>query len=253
MNIDVSLLPSGGYGYSFPSIKVKPMTFLEITQYLANVPENDNLGHYLFDMNTLKEDDRNIEDCYIMDIDFLIFYKKLITVSQDLSYRIDVPCPVCGKSISKTISFEKDIRFKQIDPKIMNGAKIELNGHQYDTIVPTYKDFMKVFQVYLRVRKITDLKMIKTIALIKDFDFQANQIEDDVLGATHEDITLLMALRDLYYDRLEPVQLYCKECNRGVRPEERRSVAVSVESLTVDFFREIFINCPIDGSKILFK
>ena len=253
MNIDVSLLPSGGYGYSFPSIKVKPMTFMDITDYLANVPEDDNLGHYLFDMNMLREDDKNIEDCYIMDIDFLIFYKKLITISQDLTYRIEIKCPLCGKSIAKSISFEEDIHFKQIDPKIMNGAKIELGGHNYETIVPTYKDFMKVFQVYLKFRKITDIKMIKTIALIKDFDFQANQVENDVIGATHNDITLLMALRDLYYDRLEPVNVYCKECNKGLRPEERRGTAVSVENLIVDFFRELYINCPIDGSKILFK
>jgi len=95
--------------------------------------------------------------------------------------------------------------------------------------------------------------MIKTIALIKDFDFQGNQVEQDVLQATHSDITLLMALRDLYYDRLEPVQVYCPECNKGLKPEERRSVAVSVESLIVDFFRDLYINCPIDGSKILFK
>ena len=93
--------------------------------------------------------------------------------------------------------------------------------------------------------------MIKTIALIKNFDYQANQIEDDVLGATHSDITLLMALRDLYYDRLEPITLECPNCrdDRG----ERRSVTVSVDSLIVDFFHELFVNSPIDATKILFK
>jgi hypothetical protein len=112
---------------------------------------------------------------------------------------------------------------------------------------------MKVFNVYLRYRKITDLKMIKTIALIKDFDYKGNQVESDVLGAKYDDITLLMAMQELYYDQLEPVALYCSECNKGLKPEERRSVAVSVESLIVDFFRDISINSPIDGSKILFK
>ena len=153
----------------------------------------------------------------------------------------------------ETISFEKDIHFKQIDQKIMNGAFIELGGHRYETIVPTVREFMKVFQTYLRYRTVTDLKMIKTIALIKDFDYQGTQIEKDVLGATHSDVTLLLALRDLYYDRLEPVQMFCSECNKGKKPKERRSVAVSVESLTVDFFRDICNNSPIDGSKILFK
>lgn len=253
MNIDVSLLPSGGYGYSFPSISVNPLNFRDISEYLSNTPQDDPLGKYLFDLEVLKLDDPHIMDCYVMDVDFLIFYKKLITVSEDLSYHIEIKCPDCGRTIKKTISFDRDVHFKQIDPKIMNGAKIELGGHRYDTIVPTVREFMKVFNVYLKYRKITDLKMIKTIALIKDFDLQGNQVEQDVLGATHSDITLLMALRDLYYDRLEPVQVFCPECNKDLRPEERRSVAVSVENLIVDFFRDLYINSPINGSKILFK
>ena len=253
MNIDVSLLPSGGYGYSFPSIAVNPMKFIDICDYTSNIPQDDPLGRYFFDVEMLKQDDPKIVDCYIMDIDFLIFYKKLITVSEELTYRIEVKCPVCGHSIQKTISFERDIHFKQIDPKIMNGTKIELGGHRYDTIIPTWNDFMKIFRLYMKVGKVQDLKMLKTISLIKDWDYQKNQIEEDILGATHSDITLLMALRDLYFDRVEPVEVWCPECNKDLPVEERRSVAVSVDSLIVDFFRDLYINSPIDGSKILFK
>lgn len=253
MNIDVKLLPSGGIGYNFPSVNINPMTFSGICDYMARVPKDDNLGKYLFDIEMLKSEDPNILNCYIMDVDFLIFYKKLITVSEDLSYQIEVKCPECGRKIKKTVSFEHDIHFKQIDPKIMNGAKIELGGHSYETIVPTVREFGRVFSKYLTYRKITDLKMIKTIALIKDFEMRANQVEEDVLGATHNDITLLLALRDLYYDQLEPITLYCPECNKGLDKSERRGVTVSVESLIVDFFRDLYVNCPIDGSKILFK
>jgi uncharacterized protein with PIN domain len=253
MEILTSQLPSGGYGYSFGSIRINPLTFLEITRYLEDMPKDDVLGKYLYDIRMLQKDDENIKNCYIMDVDFLIFFKKLCTISQDLSYQISIKCPHCGHEIQKSISFEKDIHFKQIDEKIMNGARIELGGHTYDTIIPTVNEFMKVFNIYLRYRKIEGLKMIKTIALIKDFDSRSNQVEQDVLGATYSDVTLLMALRDLYYDRLEPIELYCPECNKGLKPEERRSVAVSVDSLIVDFFRDLYINSPIDGSKILFK
>lgn len=253
MNILTSQLPSGGYGYKFPSVSVSPMNFFQICKYLENLPSKDPLEKYLYDIKLLVEEDENILDCYVMDLDFLIFYKKLCTVSEDLSYNISVSCPICGTEVSKTISFDKDIHFKQIDQKIMEGAKIELNGHRYETIVPTVRDFLKVFEIYLRFRKITDLKMIKTIALIKNFDYEGNQIENDVLGATHSDITLLLALRELYYDRLEPIELYCPKCNEDKKPEERRSMTVSVDSLIVDFFRDICNNSPIDGSKILFK
>ena len=79
-----------------------------------------------------------------------------------------------------------------------------------------------------------------------------NQVEDDVLNATHEDITLLLALKDIYFDSVNPIKLNCS-CENDKRPEERRGVVVSVDSLITDFFREIYLHNPIDGSKILFK
>ena len=166
---------------------------------------------------------------------------------------ITVTCPVCHESIKKTISLEQDIHFRQIDRNVMEGAVIELGGHKYETIVPTVREFFKVFEKYLKYRKIEDLDIIKTIALIKDFDIKGNQVEADVLGAMHKDITLLLALKELYNNRLEPIEVYCPSCNNDKNIEERRSITVSVESLIVDFFREICNNCPLDGSKILFK
>jgi hypothetical protein len=250
MEIPVSQLPSGGFGYNFPSVRIKPLVFVDIVSYIDNAPKDDPMGKYLYDIDWLIKDDENIKNCYIMDVDFLIFYKKLCTVSDNLTYQVEVKCPHCGKTIQKTISFEKDIVFKQADPQIMNGAKIELGGHTYDTIVPTVNEFMKVFNVYLRYRKVTDLRMIKTIALMKDFDMRANQVEKDVLEAKHDDITLLMALRDLYYDRLEPIKVLC-DCKDDAG--RRRSMTVSVESLIVDFFRDLYVNSPIDATKIVFK
>ena len=253
MNIPVSQLPSGGYGYAFSDIQVSPMNFLQITRYLENLPENDPLERYLYEIKSLIDDDKRILDCYFMDVDFLIFYKKLITISDNATFNISISCPVCHESIRKTISLDKDIHFKQIDRNVMEGAIIELGGHKYETIVPTVRQFFKVFEKYLKYRKIEDLEIIKTIALIKDFDIRGNQVEDDVLGAQHNDITLLLALKELYNNRLEPIEVYCPKCNDGKEPEERRGITVSVETLIVDFFREICNNCPLDGSKILFK
>lgn len=226
------------------------MTFIEICKYLENVPTDDPLEKYLFDIKQLIEEDERILDMYLFDVDFLIFYKKLCTVSSDLSYKISVKCPHCGKDIVKRVDMNKDITFRTVDEKVMNGATIELGDNRYEARIPTVRDFMKVFEVYLKFRKVTDLKIIKTISLIKDFDIKANQIERDVLGATHSDITLLLALQDLYFDHVEPVDVVCHACSNN---EERRSVTVSVGSLIVDFFRELIINSPIDESKILFK
>lgn len=253
MNIPVSQLPSGGYGYSFADISVSPMTFLQITHYLENIPENDPLEKYLYEIKNLIDEDKRILDCYLMDVDFLIFYKKLITISDEATFNISINCPVCHESITKTISLEEDIRFKQIDRNVMEGAIIELGGHKYETIVPTVKEFFKVFEKYLKYRKIEDLSIIKTIALIKDFELRGNQVEEDVLGAKHKDITLLLALQELYNNRLEPIEVYCPKCNEGKDHEERRSFVVSVDSLITNFFQQITFANPIDSRKVLFK
>lgn len=244
-----SQLPSKGYGYTIPSVNVSPMNFMEICKYLENVP-TDPLDKYLYDVEMLRKEDPRIMNLYVMDVDFLIFYKKLCTVSSEMSYTVSATCPICGSTIQKKISLNKDIHFKQLDEKVMNGCLIEINGHKYETIIPTMKDFLKVFELYLKYKKTDDLKLIKTVALIKDFEYQGNQVENDIFGATHEDITLLLALRELYYDRLEPIEIICPECKKEGKEE---IVAVSVDSLIVDFFRDLCINSPIDGSKILFK
>lgn len=252
MNVLTSQLPSGGYGYTFPEVTINPFTFLELTGYLENVP-SDPLEKYLFDIKVLCKDDPKVYDLYVMDLDFLIFFKKLCTISNDLTYNLSVKCPDCGTTVKKKISFEHDIHFSQIDKGVMDGAFVELGGHKYEVQVPTVRDFLQVLETYLRYRKITDLKMIKTIALIKEFRMEGNQVEADVLGAKHSDITLLLALRELYYDRIEPITVYCPKCNENLKLEERRSISISVDSLIGDFFREIINNSPIDGSKVLFK
>ena len=89
MVILTSQLPSGGYGYDFPSVNVKPMSFFELTKYMEDVPK-DPLEKYLYDIDNLLKDDERILNCYVMDLDFLIFYKKLSTVSGDLTYNITI-------------------------------------------------------------------------------------------------------------------------------------------------------------------
>ena len=48
MNILVSQLPSGGYGYNFSSVSVSPMSFIQIIKYLEEIPEPDPLERYLY-------------------------------------------------------------------------------------------------------------------------------------------------------------------------------------------------------------
>lgn len=252
MEILVNQLPSGGYEYNFPSISLKPMSFLDMVKYMESAPEG-KIEKYIYDIKLLIAEDSNIANCYVMDLDFLIFYKKLISVSNDMTYNLTVTCSNCGSTIKKRVSLDRDIKFNQIDSNLMNGARIELCGNEYDTKVPTVQQFLDVLSSVQRYKSVNDLDIIKTMSIIGDFSNQGNQIQKDVLNATHNDITLLIALKELYFDRLDTIKVGCPSCSKDTNTEERREMTVSVNSLIVDFFRDICNNCPIDGSKILFK
>lgn len=238
-------LPSGGYGYSFPSINIKPMTYLEVVGYLESVP-TDKLSKYLFDIRWVTADDPRINDCYIMDLDYLIFMKKIITISKDLSMDISIECPHCHKKVTEKILINK-LMFKAADDAVMEGAEIELNGNTYNIKPPTVREFENVFQKFLRYRKIDNLDTIKLISLIEEFHTNPNKVEDVVFNATHEGITMLMALKELYFDRVEPIELSCKHCKEG------RYQTVRVNDLIVDFFREIIQHNKLTSNQIKFK
>lgn len=244
-------LPSGGYGYTFPSINIKPMTYLDVVGYLESVP-SDNLAKYLFSIRWLAADDPNIYNCYIMDLDYLIFMKKLITVSRDLTMNVSVECPHCHKKVEIKLNMD-EVTFKAADNAVMEGAIVNINGMDYNIKPPTVKEFEAVFSNYLRCRKIEDLDTIKLISLVQDFNMNPNKIENTIVNATHEDITMLMALKDLYFDRVEPIKVQCPECNKGKSSKERRYLTVRLNELIVDFFREIINNNRITGDKIKFK
>lgn len=238
-------LPSGGYGYPFPSVNINPMTYLEVVGYLENVP-TDRLSKYLFDIKWVTADDPKINDCYIMDLDYLIFMKKIITVSKDLAMNITVECPYCHKKIEEKILINK-LMFKAADDAVMEGAEIELNGSIYSIKPPTVREFEKVFENFLRYKKIDNIDTIKLISLVEEFHSNPNKVEAAVLNATHDDITMLMALKELYFDRVEPIELSCKHCKEG------RYQTVRVNELIVDFFREIIKHNKLTADKIKFK
>jgi endogenous inhibitor of DNA gyrase (YacG/DUF329 family) len=248
MEIISSYLPSSGIGYNFPSIKLNPMTFLQMTRYMEDTKDLSQIEKYFYDIRMLVDEDHNILNCYIMDLDFLIYYKKLISVSGNTTLNISVQCPSCGTVIQREVDFEKDIKFEAVDEKIMNGAQIILNKRKYEIRVPTVQNLLKVFDIFKRYSRVNDLKMMKTLALFEDFDTNSQQIEKDVLGATREDITILLALQELYFDRVEPIKAMCPKCDK-----ERRGMTISVNSLVVDFFQSLALNSKFDGTKIVFK
>lgn len=247
----VQNLPSGGYGYTFDGINVSPMKYGQILEYLDNIP-NDPIEKFYFDYCLLKADDPNIDNLLVPDFEFVRFYKKAITVNKNCEYTTTLVCPDCGTKFYHKIHLT-DIKFSSLDKSIIEGCCIKLGEREYNVKLPTIAEFFKVFNNYRRYKKTTDMKLIKLIAMFEDAVKYPNQFESLVIDAQYDDVVALTMLYDLYYELLEPIVVYCPKCNDGIEdPSKMRGMAVEIDSLTADFFRDLIVNNRVDRQKVLF-
>lgn len=227
------------------------MKYGQILEYLDNIP-NDPIEKYYFDYCLCKQDDPNIENLLVPDFEFVRFYKKAITINKKIDYTTVLTCPECGTKFYQKIHLT-DIKFSPLDKEIVEGCSIKLGDREYEIKLPTMAEFMQVFANYRRYKKTSDMKLIKLIAMFRDAVRFPNQFEHLVIDAQYDDVVALTMLYDLYYNLLEPIVVYCPKCNEGITdPNKMRGMAVEIESLTADFFRDVINNNRIDRSKVLF-
>lgn len=252
MQLMTEYLPSG-YEYPFASIKIMPMKFAEILEYVENVPKNE-VDKFYFDYCVLKADDPNVDNLLLPDLEYVIFMKKAITLSKESSFIVTIDCPECHNKFRQRITIPNDVKYSRIDKQFINGIQVEVNGEIHSVKVPTVTEFMRVFSNYHRLKNITDMKIIKLIALFQSATVLPNKYENLVTQATYDDITLMTMLSQLFYEIVEPVKVYCPSCNREItNPNEKRGMVVEINSLITDFFRDVIINNGLTESKIILR
>lgn len=277
-------LPSG-FQYEFPAIEVKPMNFAQILEYLENVPKNP-VEKFYFDYCLVKgkegsvDFEPNVDNLLISDLEYLMFFKKALTISENLTIDTTVQCPRCGSTLR--ISFTlADIKFNKLESKYMNGFKIMFAGEMREVEIPKVSDFMEIFKKYRMYKKVEDLRMIKLISVFKESKMYLQSIENKVLNATWKDVTSLVILDDLYFNNVSPVKAYCDQCAKmyqptdaeifdykaelGIKPEDELpseyfeelkskhgGVETKIDSLVSNFFRDLTQNNRLTTKEVLF-
>jgi len=242
--------PSRGQGSSRrSSITIRPFPFLKLTEYLENVPTHP-LDKCLYDIKWLEADDPNILDCELVDLDYFIFLKKSITIAKDINYTTTFYCPNRNHLNHLPIKLSQ-ISFNKLDYKKIGVGTVKLNGRWRAIGPPTIREFLSVLNLYIRVQKVKDLDMVKLLSLFREFQMDPNTLERDILEAEGDDVTLLTLLSELYFSVVQPVKTTCLSCNKETG--ERRDLAIGINSLIANFFREVIDNNPITTDKILFE
>ena len=258
-------LPSG-YDYPFVSIKIMPMNFAQILEYMENIPPSP-VGKFYSDYKVVLKDDPNIDNLLLCDLEYVVFLKKCLTISPNLYFNTYTICHECGSRLKAHVDLSK-IKFNPLSQKLLNGLTVELRGDDHDVSMPTVTQFMKIFSKYKMSRKTTDMNLIKLIALFEDAEAQLPMYDDMVKNAIHQDMVVIVALNDAYYKRVEPLYCECGECKRNfdrlkflkmetikaeneldaqarlkeLEESKYGGITVGIDNLIVNLFREIIEN-----------
>jgi hypothetical protein len=252
MQLLTQSLPSG-YPYKFDSLNINSMYFGQILEYLEFVPSNE-IEKFYFDYKLVLADDPHVDDLLLTDLDYVVFFKKGITISEDLEFKTSAICPRCKSTIDLNFKLS-NVRFKHLDPRLYSEIlEIKFDNTSRIIRMPTVKEFMTIFSNYRRYKKITDMKLIKLIALFQDSTMYQQLIEQAVVRSTHEDITMLATLDKLFYDTIDPLKVHCDNCVKlDLDTQKGGEVEVSIDKLISNYFREIIENNPIAESKIILR
>lgn len=270
-NILTYTLPSG-FNYPFPSINIKPMTFAEVLEYMENSPKNQ-LDKFYFDYCLISNEDPNIKSLLLIDMEYVIYMKKAITVSEDLKFQSSIKCPKCGAELKYQLMLS-GINWNKMDPAALSGFELKFGGEKLRVRMPTTEQFINVYSKYRMYKRNTDIRIIRLVSLFEQSETYHNKIERLVVNATYADISKLFMLDGVFFDFVESLHLQCEECEKMYTPTDSElynlrvqngipededipvdlinelkrkngGIEIGVEPLVSNFFRDISINNPI--------
>lgn len=245
MVLTVNDLPSGGTFGSAPPIALTPFTFLEVLEY-NNYVADTSLKKYTRDLKYLMKMDPGIAKHSLYDLDYIIFMMKIHTISDNVEFTSSCTCRHCGND--NIIHFDlANFKFRDLDPKEKLVQSVLMKGVKYKVKVPSIGQFMDVLDKYNLYQKVSEADVVKLISLFPEFQTMPNDIEDAVFDADRDDISVLYYLETKLLTSVEPVFKECTKC------KNERGMAIRIESLIANMFRDILLNNASLESKILFE
>lgn len=244
MILTINDLPSGGkFGHVAP-LNLRPLTFIEMLEYNNDVA-GTSIKSYLKDIKWLEKMDKGILNHSLYDLDYIIFMMKVHTISDDKEFSTDVKCS-CGNKIR--VDFDlSSFKFKDVNAEEIEVQNVLLGGFKYKVKVPRISDFLNVVNKYNLYNKVSQIDVVKIISMFPEFKAMPNDVENAVLNANRDEISILYTIEDRYLSSVKPISVECPHCDKV------EGMTIGIGSLIVDMFRDVLLNNPVTESKIQFN
>lgn len=235
-------LPTLGQDCSTESVNIRPLSFIELFNYVNN-EELDPISKLIRDIDLLTAMDSKINDLSMLDLPFIDYMMKALTISSELKFNYEYRCSCCNEMRSATIS-SQDLEFKNILIEYLKVKCIEVGGIKFNYHPTSIADFRNLLTKLSKYHYKDDIKLIKLACLFRSEEGDLNTDLDIFNALVHEDLKLVVMLMKIYFDLIEPIKL---SCSNGPGSD------VALGDVTSDLFRLLLQSNSINPDQIYFK
>lgn len=250
VKVTTEMLPSAGrLGGKDREIILKSMTMKEMLDYTRE-PAQTHLLRVQRDLRMLKKDFPDVGKLFLIDLDALIFIKKVISFSKTEDIVIDEVCPYCKTKQKVNINLTKSLDNCLVPDEALKIKEIILQEKKFKFKIPSIEVYQKCLDkfCYYDKDKYDDNLSERIITLCACLGFleRPNEVRFSIEDAKLDEIAALNQVYNWVCGSRKFHRYVCKRCGK--------EADIVVSDMSADMFRALYTN--LEGSylnKIVFE
>lgn len=253
MKLAITSLPSQGFCEAKQDfIELNPLTYRQLLKYTSAQYSTKN-EQLIWDIENMIQDIPGWELLSSFDITALLFTRRMITATFEPELKLTYGKTLYNIKVS-------DIHFKDMSDDLKRIETVIINEKRYKFHIPTIYDYYKVLSYTKGMEEYandysTDLILLSSCLIPEEMykpedpNYKPDvipafkKVSEVVENATHEDILVIESILTLLKDRLNDVTVH----------GEGGETAISLNGLTADIFRLIWLNSDPISERIEFR
>ena len=196
------------------TFQLKPLTFEQVLNLNDDKDISENPASLLLRDSSLLN--LNLDFLPFIDLEYLVFLHKVISINKDVLFETLVECKKCGKNHNYKYS-NNEVSLITLDerplPKRVSFSSTE---HKNDVIlnikIPSSTQFLNNLSHELSEKGLEDKKILQRIrlmSLFSEYETNKNNVKKIIEKSTGNDIYTLLILENEIFDRVKVKPYVC--------------------------------------------